>query len=177
MTTTRRFECDDLLQFNNVNLDKFTETYTQAFYLEYLAKWPEYCAVSTAPNSKMMGYVLGKVEGMGKNWHGHVTAVTVTPEFRRLGLAGRLMRFLEDVSEKIHNGYFVDLYVRQSNALAISMYHKLGYVKYRQVMGYYSGEEDAYDMRKALARDPKKNSETPYEPFRVPPGVGAPCGD
>ena len=34
---------------------------------------------------------MGKAEGLGKDWHGHVTAVTVAPEFRRLGLAAKLM--------------------------------------------------------------------------------------
>ena len=43
--------------------------------------------------------------------------------------------------------------VRESNGLAIGMYKKLGYSIYRQVIGYYSGEEDAFDMRKALSRD------------------------
>lgn len=33
---------------------------------------------------------------------------------------------------------------RVSNALAIGMYNKFGYSVYRQVLGYYSGEEDAY---------------------------------
>ncbi len=177
MTTTRRFEPDDLLRFNNVNLDKYTEQYHQGFYLQYLATWPEYFAVHTAPDARTQAYVIGKVEGKGRNWHGHVSAVTVAPEARRLGLAGRLMHYLEDVSEKIHDGYFVDLYVRASNAVAIGMYKKLGYIIYRQVIGYYSGEEDAYDMRKALARDPGKASEVPLDPLRVMPGVGAPSGD
>jgi ribosomal protein S18 acetylase RimI-like enzyme len=44
--------------------------------------------------------VMGKAEGHGENWHGHVTALTVSPEFRRLGLAATLMTWLEDVSEK-----------------------------------------------------------------------------
>lgn len=44
--------------------------------------------------------VMGKVEGHGENWHGHVTALTVSPDYRRLGLAATLMEFLEDVSEK-----------------------------------------------------------------------------
>jgi N-terminal acetyltransferase B complex catalytic subunit len=44
--------------------------------------------------------VMGKAEGHGENWHGHVTALTVSPEFRRLGLAATLMAWLEDVSEK-----------------------------------------------------------------------------
>ena len=59
-----------------------------------------------------MGYVMGKVEGVDKDWHGHVTAVTVAPEFRRLGLAGKMMHFLEQVSEEIYNAYFVDFVCR-----------------------------------------------------------------
>lgn len=45
MTTIRRFTCNDLFTFNNVNLDILTETYNMPFYLTYLAKWPEYCQV------------------------------------------------------------------------------------------------------------------------------------
>jgi len=62
-----------------------------------------------------------------------------------------------------HNSYFVDLYVRKSNSLAINMYTTLGYSVYREVIGYYSGidGENAYDMRKALARDTEKKSIIP----------------
>lgn len=48
---------------------------------------------------------MGKVEGHMENWHGHVTALTVSPDYRRLGLAGLLMNFLEDISEK-YNIFF-----------------------------------------------------------------------
>jgi N-terminal acetyltransferase B complex catalytic subunit len=101
-----------------------------------------------------MGYVLGKAEGEGKLWHGHVSAVTVAPEYRRLGLAKTLMKVFEDVSTNTYDAYFVDLFVRSTNLLAINMYEKFGYIAYRTVLGYYSGElpEDALDMRKALAR-------------------------
>ncbi len=44
--------------------------------------------------------VMGKAEGHGDNWHGHVTALTVAPEYRRLGLAAQLMDILEKISEK-----------------------------------------------------------------------------
>ncbi len=43
---------------------------------------------------------MGKAEGREENWHGHVTALTVAPEYRRLGLAGRLMNSLEEISER-----------------------------------------------------------------------------
>ena len=71
------------------------------------------------------------------------------------------MVYLESVSESMYNGYFVDLFVRVSNKLAQLMYQHLGYTVYRQVLGYYSGEEDAYDMRKALPRDVPKASVVP----------------
>jgi N-terminal acetyltransferase B complex catalytic subunit len=35
------------------------------------------------------------------------------------------------------------------------MYEKLGYSIYRQVIGYYSGEEDAFDMRKGVQPQPQ----------------------
>ena len=108
-----------------------------------------------------MGYILGKAEGNKELWHGHVTAVTVSCEFRRLGVAKNLMAFLEEASTRQYNAYFVDLFVRVSNKLAQLMYRNLGYIVYRQVLGYYSGEEDAYDMRKALPRDAGGRSVVP----------------
>eukprot|EP00891_Asterochloris_glomerata_P006904 jgi/Astpho2/6904/Aster-07901 len=161
MGTLRRFKADDLLNFNSVNLDYFTETYNLPFYLHYLASWPEYCLMAEGPGQRSMGYILGKAEGTGPNWHGHVTAVTVAPEYRRQGLAKKLMQILEDTTAKMHDGYFVDLFVRASNANAINMYKNFGYIVYRRVLGYYSGEEDAFDMRKAMPRDKKGRSVIP----------------
>ncbi|XP_010322767.1 N-terminal acetyltransferase B complex catalytic subunit NAA20 isoform X2 [Solanum lycopersicum] len=107
--------------------------------------------------------VMGKVEGQGESWHGHVTAVTVAPEYRRQQLAKKLMYLLEEVSDKIDKAYFVDLFVRASNTPAIKMYEKLDYVVYRRVLRYYSGEEDGLDMRKALSRDVEKKSIIPLK--------------
>lgn len=133
------------------------------FYLQYLAKWPDLCSTAEGPGGRAMGYVFGKAESFASeenSWHGHVTAVTVPPEYRRLGMATQLMGMLEAGSERC-NGWFVDLFVRQSNALAIDMYTKMGYSVYRRVIGYYSGEEDAFDMRKPLSRDVEKRSAIP----------------
>lgn len=58
--------------------------------------------VVQAPGQLIAGYLMGKVEGKEKNWHGHVTAVTVAPQFRRLGIASKLMKYLEDVSENTY---------------------------------------------------------------------------
>lgn len=66
-----------------------------------------------------MGFFMGKAEGHGENWHGHVTAVSVGPPHRRLGLANKLIEGLEQVSDK-KNCYFVDLFVIVSNTVAIN---------------------------------------------------------
>ena len=165
MTTLRPFRMDDLFRFNNINLDVLTETYNMPFYLQYISQWPEAFTVAEGPDGSLMGYMLGKAEGMGKLWHGHVSAVTVAPTYRRLGLARTLMEDLDKLSTDVYNAHFVDLFVRASNGLAISMYESFGYVKYRRVLGYYSGDdaEDAWDMRKALPRDKNKESVVPLD--------------
>ena len=170
MSERRRFSCWDLLRFNNVNLDPLTETYNMSFYLQYLAKWPQYCFNLDSPRCRPMGYILGKAESFASqrdSWHGHVTAVTVPPEYRRLGSAARLMDLLERVSE-VDRAFFVDLFVLKSNDMAINMYRRLGYSVYRQGIGSYSGEEDAYDMRKACSRDVERKSIVPL-PHAVHP--------
>lgn len=175
MSLLRPFRARDLFGFNNVNLDHWTETYSVTFYLSYLAQWPELSLIQTAPSSgRIMGYVIGKAEGIdpskdkakprGKmqvaTLHGHVTAITVAPEYRRLGLAKGMMQLLEEVSERIYDAYFVDLFVRPSNTTAVAMYERMGYHVYRTVKEYYWGgggskakDEDGYDMRKPLPRD------------------------
>ena len=167
MTTIRPFRCEDLLKFNNVNLDPLTENYHLSFYFYYLTHWPEFFQVCESTSGKIMGYYMGKSEARHsspQDWHGHVTALTVAPEFRRIGLAGQMMKELEEICER-KRCYFVDLFVRVSNEVAVNMYKTFGYIVYRTVLDYYSGnkepDEDAYDMRKALSRDTEKKSIVP----------------
>ncbi|EAU88958.2 Nat5-prov protein [Coprinopsis cinerea okayama7 len=151
----------------------------------YLGRWPDLCTVEESPSGRMMGYgtpraaptrstpqharlaVIGKAEGQGPEWHGHVTAITVATEYRRLGLAKKMMRQLETISDEVYKGFFVDLYVRCANHVAINMYEGMGYSVYRRVREYYGSlgagkggkdEEDAFDMRKPLSRDPQRRS-------------------
>ncbi|GAA6064010.1 hypothetical protein JCM10212_001405 [Sporobolomyces blumeae] len=189
MSLIRPFSAVDLYAFNGINLDVWTETYGVNYYLSYLLHWSElFSVVESAGGSarssssyglasrrarttgasgggeggELMGYVMGKTEGRGKDWHGHVSAITVSPSHRRLGLASMLMDSLETVSAQ-QKGWFVDLFVRESNDLAIGLYESLGYKVYRRVKGYYGGgprepDEDAFDMRKALPIDEQGES-------------------
>jgi N-terminal acetyltransferase B complex catalytic subunit len=168
MTSIIPFQFHHLFQINAVNIDRMTETYSTTFYGRYFTEWPEYQRVAVhGPTGTIMGYMFGKVEGEGEDWHGHVSAVSVAPPFRRTGLAGALMHGLEEISATLHNAYFVDLFVRKSNRAAQKLYERLGYVTYQTVAGYYSGkkdeQEDAKDLRKALPRNKQRSTTAVYE--------------
>lgn len=165
MSTIRPFRIFDLLEFNNINLDILTETFNVNFYGKYIIKWPEYCISILNCSGRFQGYLLGKVEGdknstQNKNWHGHISAITVAPEYRKQGVARFLMKYIEEVTQTQHNGWFVDLFVRPSNKIAVEMYTNFGYEIYQTVYQYYSSadskNENAYDMRKSMPRDKNK---------------------
>lgn len=110
-------------------------------------------------------------------FHAHITALTVAPHARRLGLARTLSSSLENSGDE-YDAWFVDLFVRKSNMIAQALYKGLGYSVFRVVKEYYvddlSGEssdgEDAFDMRKRLKRDMQgKHSRSDGEKYEVRP--------
>jgi N-terminal acetyltransferase B complex catalytic subunit len=97
-----------------------------------------------------------------------------------------MMDLLERVSDDVLHGWFVDLFVRVSNKMAIQMYEGMGYSVYRRIRAYYEGkdgtsDEDAFgehagnfhwngsnedfyvvtDMRKPMPRDKERRSVRP----------------
>ena len=155
----RSFMVDDLFHFNNINLDRWTEMYSTSFYYDYLAKYPELCVVAeSADGSCLAGYLIAKVEGKGQEWHSHISALSISPEYRKAGLAKQLCDYFEELSERVHDCYFADLFVRVSNELAIQVYRARGYEVYRRIRNYYDQSEDAFDMRKPLKRDQERKS-------------------
>lgn len=178
MTSIKPFKMEDLFTLNDVNLDPFTENFNALFYLSYLCDWPDLFFKSVEDDAgsplghRISGYMMGKTEGslMKKEWHTHITAVTVCPKYRRIHLASDLCSRLENITAVApHHTLFVDLFVKVTNATARNLYEKLGYSVYRRVVGYYgsmyptdrnklSDDDDAFDMRKALPRDAKRET-------------------
>ncbi|KAJ6444198.1 DUF1793-domain-containing protein [Purpureocillium lavendulum] len=169
MASFRRFRPDDVNKFSKCNLDPLTETYELGFYLQYYAKWPSLFQVCEDVDGNIVGYIMGKVESSPDAykysehylpWHAHITALTVAPEARRLGV-GRILTEQLEAAADANDAWFVDLFVRKSNHRAIAFYESLGYSVYRVVKDYYGDHatdpdkdsEDAFDMRKSMRRD------------------------
>lgn len=197
MSVIQPFEITDLYDLNNVNLDVLTENYPLEFYLEYLILWPNLFFKGCLPenmhatpesNASLLnrncGYMMAKTEGKGHEWHAHITAVTVAPEFRRVSMAMDLCSTLEAITNGIpYEVNFVDLFVKCNNSLAIDLYKKLGYSVYRRVVGYYNSQDDGYplslkkihddkdafDMRKAMKRDGGKSIRSDGEKHKCYP--------
>ena len=76
----------------------------------------------------------------------YITNVAVLPEFWRKGIATAIMQKMISTCKE-ENGAFITLEVRESNAAAIKLYEKLGFVtKGRRKQFYSAPNEDAVIM-------------------------------
>lgn len=104
------------------------------------------CYKAVSDTSEMLAFVVGMVEPDGT---GHVVALGVGPEHRRLGIGRRLMHAVE-------NGFTerglvtVRLEVRTSNDPAQNLYSELGYRIIRRMPRYYTNGDDGFLMVKDL---------------------------
>jgi ribosomal protein S18 acetylase RimI-like enzyme len=91
--------------------------------------------------------IAGFIAGEPKPWEetGWITTIGVLPEFRRLGIASKLILDCEKAMQQPA----VKLCVRRSNSAAISLYEHLGYRRFQTWPGYYSDKEDALVMLKS----------------------------
>lgn len=92
------------------------------------------------------GMVLGYAGAQTVLDEGYVNNVAVRPEFRRRGVARRLMEELQRYGEKMRLA-FLTLEVRESNHAARNLYAKLGYLEVGCRRNYYEHPgEDAILM-------------------------------
>lgn len=166
---------------SNMNVLTPLAKYHNGYYASYTAQWPDWCvAVEGAYDPKLKAYSEHGASSCGPSFdippviskheppapdpqhHGHLTALSIAPSHRSLGLARVLMDILERLSgpreipvlcdddheahthehQATANGaardsvdaWFVDLFVRCNNGRAISMYEKMGYSVYRRVV-------------------------------------------
>lgn len=154
----------DLLSMDIANLDGKSENFSLGYYLDYLLEFPDdFIAVRAVHNPSanlsdlaytvpVLGYIFGKLENKQYDCI-HVSALSVGPPYRKMGIASELMRIIE-MNGNFYGVFFADLYVRNSNNTAVEFYKRNGYETYRIVFRYYSEpDENALDMRKPLIKD------------------------
>jgi [ribosomal protein S18]-alanine N-acetyltransferase len=97
------------------------------------------------PSGNLVAYLLSTWQYLDL----HVLKVATMPEYRRQGLARRLMELAESHAVEM-GGETVTLEVRESNRVAFALYLSIGFALVGRRKAYYMDGEDALVMTKRL---------------------------
>jgi ribosomal-protein-alanine N-acetyltransferase len=131
---------NDIAEIENLS---FTIPWSkQALYEEIVLNGMAVYLAAKCANGKVIGYI-----GMWKIMdEGHITNISVHPEFRRSGVGSALMSRLIEISRKAGVKSWT-LEVRKNNLAARSLYAKFGFRESGKRKAYYAdNNEDAIIM-------------------------------
>ncbi|MFJ7640497.1 ribosomal protein S18-alanine N-acetyltransferase [Peribacillus sp. NPDC097264] len=140
--TFRKMKTEDIEQVLNVEKQSFTLPWSREAFFNEL-NHNEYAVYMVIEDE-------GKIAGYCGAWividESHITNIAILPEYRGQKLGEALLRKMIEIS--ISMGVVrMTLEVRVSNAVAISLYEKLGFQKGGIRKRYYTdNQEDAYVM-------------------------------
>ena len=165
MVTIRPAEVTDLLEMQHCNLYNLPENYNLRYWLYHMSSHPQLPQVAIDEyTGKVVGYVLAKMEDEdtteakgNKMSHGHITSISVLRDYRKLGIATKLMRAAQNAMQNIYGAKYCSLHVRVTNRAAITLYRDvLKYEVCSVVDEYYADKEDAYDMKLFFSEEAKR---------------------
>lgn len=138
------------------------ENYHLKYYLYHGICWPHVLYVAELDDGRIVGYVLAKMDDDEEVVVGHITSLSVHRNYRKLGIAVKMMnQALEDM-KNVYEAHHCGLNVRVSNYAAISLYRDvLGFLIHNEDVDYYADNENAYEMRKYF--DPEEEAEARAE--------------
>ncbi len=119
---------------------------------EYLNHPKSIARIAVAPDGKILGYVLARIESAV---HAHILTLDVVPEGRKRKIGTALMDALHaELQKRGVSAAILEVAVR--NLAAQHLYEKLQYQYVSTIPGYYHGREDAYQMAR-LVHLPRQN--------------------
>jgi ribosomal-protein-alanine N-acetyltransferase len=147
----RKLKLRDLTAIEEIERLSYPTPWSRSMFAGELSKPSSIClgAIDVETN-RLVGYLI--ISRYVDAWH--VMNIAVANEFRRRGIASRLMeRLFEITSGDGRRGYTLE--VRVSNDAAIRLYESLGFKARGLRRGYYTdNREDALIMWKDPVREP-----------------------
>lgn len=150
---------DELQSVISINESTLPENYPIYFYEQIMEKYSDCFLVSELRNSPktINGYVMWRVErgissfGIQLIKKGHLVSLAVSENFRRMGIATKLIiESMKKVSNYNINEFVLE--VRVSNIPAVKLYQNVfNFKKIRVIEKYYRDGEDALYL--ALKRE------------------------
>ncbi|HKT22412.1 MAG TPA: N-acetyltransferase [Nitrososphaerales archaeon] len=142
---------DDVPTVIKINEETLPEHYSDYFYYEILAEFPEAFLVAELGGATV-GYVMARIEygfshlkRLGLSRKGHIVSIAVSELHRGRGVGSLLMqKAQESMAAKGATESYLE--VRVSNTEAINLYQRLGYRTAGRLEGYYKDGEAALVM-------------------------------
>lgn len=153
----RRCEREDIKAVIDINEETLPEHYSDYFYYEILAEFPETFLVAELDGA-IIGYVMCRIEygfshlrRLGLARKGHVVSVAVREQHRGKGVGTMLMNAAQEaMAAKASTEAYLE--VRVTNAEAINLYQRLGYKSASRLEAYYKDGEAALVMAAPLGQ-------------------------
>ncbi|MHA1443461.1 MAG: ribosomal protein S18-alanine N-acetyltransferase [Candidatus Hodarchaeales archaeon] len=147
----RRFKLKDLDEVITINRTCLPENYPEGFFRTIFSECPEGFLVAETEGI-IVGYTMGRIESglsLFSIFHrakkGHTVSIAVLPEYRRNGVASRLIK-KSITAMANYRAEELFLEVRISNTAAVCLYESLGYKIVKELRNYYRDMEGAYLM-------------------------------
>ena len=139
------------------NLDRLCEIEMECFEKEAFTKQQiaqlltDYNSVSLVAkvNGEIAGFIIGMMYIERRAPIGHILTIDVSPEYRRKGIAQRLLHEIEKIFKE-KGVKTCQLEVREDNIAALRLYKGSGYKKVARLESYYGNAHGLY-LRKDLA--------------------------
>lgn len=128
-------KCFDEEAFSKEQISYLLRDYNSLSYIAYI-------------NDKIAGFIIGLIEIERNQFFGHIITIEVMTQYRRKGVAQRLLREIE-TGIKNQGINECRLEVREDNIAAIKLYEKIGYKKIAKLENYYQTAHGIY-LRKRL---------------------------
>ena len=145
--TIRTVKAADLTTVHRIEVASYPDPWPRSIFFLMRGRAPELFLVADA-EGEIVGYAIGEIEWRDRIRVGHVMNIAVAEEWRRIGLAGKLLDELER-RFKERRAELSYLEVRAGNTPAQSLYRKRGYSMVGRLPGYYR-DEDGLAMEKPL---------------------------
>lgn len=129
--------------------DDLSEPYSIFTFRYFLTNWPELCLYAER-DGRPSAAVLCKVEKEGEKVVGYIAMLVVRPEYRRLGIATKM---IEEAVRRMRDAgcEAVVLEAEVTNDAALTLYGRLGFLRESRLFKYYFNGTDAYKLALPLA--------------------------
>ncbi len=105
-------------------------------------------ALAAKTNNDIAGFIIAQVEIENNTVYGHIITINVAPNYRRKGIASKLLKETETILKQKSIGE-CHLEVREDNASALKLYQNTGYQKISKLEKYY-GKKHGFYLKKTL---------------------------